>query len=154
MQRLIRTQAAGVDRIQGWLKAELEPSERNVTLHVAFCPPFDEMPNLTVVQIAGPECRIKTGQLLPYGVRLELKRQRRWRRARHRRSSSSRPKHAALVDSRQRLATKPTQPLSPAPSHMARWPRHVWTTIFTYLVIFIGFPLLCWLAYAWVQGGW
>jgi hypothetical protein len=35
---------------------------------------------------------------------------------------------------------------------MARWPRHVWTTIFTYAVIFVGFPLLCLLAYAWVQG--
>jgi hypothetical protein len=75
VQRLVRTQAAGVDRIQGWLKAELEPNERNATLHVAFCPPFDEMPNLTVVQIAGPECRIKTGQLLPFGIRLELRRQ-------------------------------------------------------------------------------
>ena len=35
---------------------------------------------------------------------------------------------------------------------MARWPRHVWTTLFTYLAVFLGFPLLCWLAYAWVQG--
>jgi hypothetical protein len=37
-------------------------------------------------------------------------------------------------------------------SLMARWPRHVWTTLFTYLVIFLGFPLLCLLAYAWVRG--
>ena len=35
---------------------------------------------------------------------------------------------------------------------MARWPRHVWTTIFTYLTVFIGFPLLCILAYAYVRG--
>jgi hypothetical protein len=35
---------------------------------------------------------------------------------------------------------------------MARWPRHFWTSIFTYGVIFVMFPLLCWLAYAWVQG--
>lgn len=35
---------------------------------------------------------------------------------------------------------------------MARWPRHVWTTLFTYLAVFLGFPLLCWLAYAWVRG--
>jgi hypothetical protein len=74
VQKLIRTQADGVDRIQGWLKARLAESERNATLHVAFCPPFDEAPTLTVVQTNGPECRIKTGQLLSYGVRLELKR--------------------------------------------------------------------------------
>jgi hypothetical protein len=35
---------------------------------------------------------------------------------------------------------------------MARWPRHVWTTIFTYGLIFLGFPLLAWIAYAWVRG--
>ena len=35
---------------------------------------------------------------------------------------------------------------------MARWPRHVWTSIYTYAVIFLLFPLLCLLAYAWVRG--
>lgn len=37
---------------------------------------------------------------------------------------------------------------------MARWPRHVWTTIFTYAIVFLGFPLLCLLAYAWVNDWW
>lgn len=36
---------------------------------------------------------------------------------------------------------------------MARWPRHVWTTIFTYVLIFVVFPLLCALAVYWVRGG-
>jgi len=36
---------------------------------------------------------------------------------------------------------------------MARWPRHTWTSIFTYVVMFILFPLLCYLAYRWVRGG-
>ncbi len=36
---------------------------------------------------------------------------------------------------------------------MARWPRHTWTTIFTYLTIFVLFPLLCYLAYRFIQGG-
>jgi hypothetical protein len=35
---------------------------------------------------------------------------------------------------------------------MARWPRHSWTTLFTYLSVFLLFPLLCLLAYAWVRG--
>lgn len=35
---------------------------------------------------------------------------------------------------------------------MARWPRHAWTSLYTYLVIFVLFPLLCWLAYQWVRG--
>jgi len=35
---------------------------------------------------------------------------------------------------------------------MARWPRHVWTSIFTYGTVFVLFPLLCFLAYWWVRG--
>jgi hypothetical protein len=35
---------------------------------------------------------------------------------------------------------------------MARWPRHLWTTIFTYGLIFVVFPLLALLAYLWVGG--
>jgi len=37
-------------------------------------------------------------------------------------------------------------------STMARWPRHVWTTLFTYAAVFVLFPVLCWLAYHWVRG--
>ena len=37
-------------------------------------------------------------------------------------------------------------------TEMARWPRHVWTSVFTYGTIFVLFPLLCFLAYAWVRG--
>jgi hypothetical protein len=75
VQQLVRTRsAAGLDRMQGWLRTEFEPTERNATLHVAFCPPFAEAPRLTVLQISGPAARIKPVQLLPYGVRLEVKR--------------------------------------------------------------------------------
>lgn len=35
---------------------------------------------------------------------------------------------------------------------MARWPRHTWTTLFTYGLIFVAFPICCFLAYAWVRG--
>jgi hypothetical protein len=35
---------------------------------------------------------------------------------------------------------------------MARWPEHVWTTLFTYGVIFFGFPALCFLFWLWVRG--
>ena len=39
-----------------------------------------------------------------------------------------------------------------AKSGMARWPRHAWTSVFTYGAVFVLFPVLCWLAYAWVRG--
>ncbi len=36
---------------------------------------------------------------------------------------------------------------------MARWPSNFWTSLFTYLTIFILFPILCALAAWWVRGG-
>jgi hypothetical protein len=41
--------------------------------------------------------------------------------------------------------------LSPFTRTMARWPKNHWTTMFTYGAIFVAFPVLCLLAYAWVQ---
>jgi hypothetical protein len=35
---------------------------------------------------------------------------------------------------------------------MARWPRTAWTTVFTYGAVFVLFPVLCWLAYWFVEG--
>lgn len=35
---------------------------------------------------------------------------------------------------------------------MARWPRETRMTVFTYATIFVLFPLLSFLAYAYVQG--
>ncbi len=35
---------------------------------------------------------------------------------------------------------------------VARWPRRTWTTVFTYVAIYAIFPLLCLLAYAFVNG--
>jgi hypothetical protein len=37
---------------------------------------------------------------------------------------------------------------------MARWPRRSWTTLYTYGVVFLAFPALAYLAYAWVRGWW
>lgn len=50
-------------------------------------------------------------------------------------------------------ATLPTLASSKFDYHpMARWPQHTWTTWVTYGLIFILFPLLCVLAYAYVRG--
>ncbi len=73
-QQFIRTQSATTDRLQGWLQTALAAGERNVTLHVAFCPPFDESPRVALRQLSGPSSRVKPVQVLPFGMRLELKR--------------------------------------------------------------------------------
>lgn len=68
----IRT-AAGLDRLSGWLQMSLETGERNATAHIAFCPPFVETPRISLRQTAGPAGRVRAVQILPHGVRLELK---------------------------------------------------------------------------------
>lgn len=73
-QQLTRSRAVdGTEKLSGWLRSAFTAGQRTGSIHVAFCPPFAEAPELEVEQIDGPDVRIKTAQLLPYGVRLELK---------------------------------------------------------------------------------
>jgi hypothetical protein len=74
VQRLTRCQAAdGAEELSGWLRLPFTPGQRTGNVHVAFCPPLRVTPEVAVEQIAGPEARIKTAQLLPYGARFDLK---------------------------------------------------------------------------------
>lgn len=73
-QQMIRSRAAdGTETLSGWLRVALAPGQRLATAHLAFCPPFAEVPELDVRQTEGPAARVKIGQVLPYGARLELK---------------------------------------------------------------------------------
>ena len=74
MQQLTRSEAAdGSEELSGWLRLPFAPGQRSGSIHVAFCPPLRVAPQLAVEQIDGPEARIKTAQVLPYGARFDLK---------------------------------------------------------------------------------
>ncbi|MBN2476914.1 MAG: hypothetical protein JXB62_20065 [Pirellulales bacterium] len=74
LQQLTRSQAVdGSEHLSGWLRMPFAAGQRTANVHVAFCPPFARTPQLRVEQLGGPSARIKTAQLLPYGVRLDLK---------------------------------------------------------------------------------
>jgi hypothetical protein len=72
-QQLTRSHTADADVLTGFVRIVFHPGQRTGAIHVAFCPPFNETPDLTVEQIDGPDARIKTAAILPYGVRLDLK---------------------------------------------------------------------------------
>ncbi len=73
-QQLVRSMAVdGSEVVSGWLRLDFAPGQRMGNIHVAFCPPFAQTPELTVSQLDGPQSRIKIAQLLPYGIRLDLK---------------------------------------------------------------------------------
>ena len=74
LQQLTRSKTAdGTERLDGWLRMPLAPGQRTASVHVAFCPPFETNPTLDLEQIEGPEGRIRSAQLMPHGVRLDLK---------------------------------------------------------------------------------
>ncbi len=74
VQRLTRSRAAdGSETVAGRLRVPLAAGQRTGSVHVAFCPPLAAVPKISVEQLDGPESRIKTAQLLPYGVRFDLK---------------------------------------------------------------------------------
>lgn len=74
LQQLTRSRTGeGREELAGWLREGFACGQRTASAHVEFCPPFSQTPQLKVEQVGGPPARIKTAQLLPYGVRLELK---------------------------------------------------------------------------------
>lgn len=73
-QELTRHRAdGGVEIVRGWLMVPLDVGQRTSNAHVAFCPPLPRVPRLELEQISGPSARIKVGQVLAYGARLDLK---------------------------------------------------------------------------------
>ena len=74
VQELTRSEAAdGAEELSGWLRLPFASGQRTGNVHVAFCPPLRATPEVAVEQIEGPDARIKTAQLLPYGARFDLK---------------------------------------------------------------------------------
>jgi hypothetical protein len=72
-QLTLSRDAEGRQQLSGWLRLPLEAGQRSGNLHVAFCPPFAEPPEVHFEQSGGPAGSIKAGQVLPYGARLEVK---------------------------------------------------------------------------------
>jgi len=66
-------EADGSDVLQGWVRTSFAPRQRTGSAHIAFCPPFERMPSLYFEQAEGPPTRVKPGQLLLHGTRLDLR---------------------------------------------------------------------------------
>jgi len=63
----------GRESIAGWIRVSFQAGQRTAAAHLAFCPPLERVPQMSVRQLSGPAARLKTAQLLPHGVRVELK---------------------------------------------------------------------------------
>jgi hypothetical protein len=72
-QLTLRGIPEGGHELSGWLRMPLAAGQRTGSLHVAFCPSFDDVPAIQAEQVSGPDCRVKASQVLPYGARLDVK---------------------------------------------------------------------------------
>ena len=74
LQQLTRIRTAeGHDAIRGTLIGEFAPGERQVTLHAAFCPPFERLPQAEVNVSDDSDATVKLSQVLHNGVQLEVR---------------------------------------------------------------------------------
>jgi hypothetical protein len=65
--------ASGCDRLVGTFMAYFAPGQTTAYIHVAFCPPFAAVPRVEHRQTGGPAARVKVGQVLPHGIRFDVK---------------------------------------------------------------------------------
>lgn len=75
IQRLtrIRTADAG-ETIHGTLVAEFAAGERQTTLHIAFCPPFERLPEVETNVADDSDADIRLSQVLHNGAQFEVRR--------------------------------------------------------------------------------
>ncbi len=63
----------GEEVVAGQLRSRFSAGERTQSLHVAFCPPLDIAPALSVEQLSGPRADIKAAQVETFGIRLDVR---------------------------------------------------------------------------------
>lgn len=72
-QMVRRVQADGRQTVSGMLRVDFVAGERTVAAHLAFCPPLAGTPEFSTAAITGPGAQVRPTQILPYGVRIEVK---------------------------------------------------------------------------------
>jgi len=74
LQQLTRFRTGdGKDAIRGTLAAEFVPGERQTTLYVAFCPPFELLPQVEANATGDYEADVKLAQVLHNGAQLDVR---------------------------------------------------------------------------------
>jgi hypothetical protein len=73
LQRAVRRREDGGEVIEGFLVAEFAAGERQTAAHLAICPPFARVGVCDAEPVDGPASQVKVAQVLPYGVRFEVK---------------------------------------------------------------------------------
>ena len=74
LQQLTRIRTDdGAETIRGTVRAEFAVGQQHATLHVGFCPPLAQLPEVAAEPCDGPEAEVKVVQSLAHGARLEVR---------------------------------------------------------------------------------
>jgi hypothetical protein len=74
LQNLTRVRTAeGHEAIRGTLVAEFEPGARQTTLHIAFCPPFEQLPEIDANLVDDSNAELKLTQAFHHGAQFEVR---------------------------------------------------------------------------------
>lgn len=68
--------AGGIEQVQGWVALDFVPGQRQQVAHVAFCPPFERVPDVQAAlrdDPAASAARISVTHALPQGARIEVR---------------------------------------------------------------------------------
>jgi hypothetical protein len=74
LQELTRYRLAdGREAVRGILRADFAAGQRSTTLYVAFCPPFERLPQVDASVLDGPPATVKLPQVLHQGAQIEVR---------------------------------------------------------------------------------
>jgi hypothetical protein len=74
VQQLFRIREEnGQESIYGTVRADFAQGQRHATLHVGFCPPLGDAPQVEVEPCNFPEANVRVVQSLAHGVRLDIR---------------------------------------------------------------------------------
>ncbi|MDO4550698.1 MAG: hypothetical protein Q4C96_05550 [Planctomycetia bacterium] len=72
IQQLSRRVMENQDILEGFLRAEFTTEQKHISLHVAFCPPFDKTPKIECFPAEG-DAQLNMARPSPHGVALYVK---------------------------------------------------------------------------------
>ncbi len=68
-----RREDDGRQSIEGFTRVDFEAGQRHAVAHVAICPPLPRVPVCYAEPCSGPDAEANVAQVLPHGVRIEVK---------------------------------------------------------------------------------
>ncbi len=71
---LSRRLTADGEQIEGWVRVEFAPGQRETVVHVAFCPPLAGSPEIETEDLDGMGLEIRIAAVFPFGTRLSIRR--------------------------------------------------------------------------------